>query len=294
MSARRSASSSSRTITRAHPVVYSTLSSPNTSQDSRRTQRTVDAEGTGLTEASAYAKAVASNQAYPKPTLPPMRTNSTGTLSPATDASGVSRPLPRPPNSTSDPPHPPPNGAQLPKIPKANSQKSLGRIAQSGASPRKTSGTPRRESAINFDFPRSPTIPALVDPRNAGHRPTEMPQSGCDSMLQTPLRATTSTSPSKPSSDGAKAVNGSELRRPRGKLSIDYLLSHPAIQSSLLSSISINAFLSLTGSFESTRRQFTGESVGRWVLREWGVQTPLHIGTRWPNLTVWEGFRKSQ
>jgi hypothetical protein len=88
-----------------------------------------------------------------------------------------------------------------------------------------------------------------------------------------------------------RKINGAILQRPAGPLDLDFLLAHPAIQSSILGAININTFLSLSGSSESVRRQFTGESIGRWVLREWAVLPPEPVGTRWPNLTVWEGFR---
>jgi hypothetical protein len=74
---------------------------------------------------------------------------------------------------------------------------------------------------------------------------------------------------------------------------LDFIIGHAAIQSSLLRQLGINAFLSLSGSSEEVRRQFTGESVGRWVLGEWAVEAPEGGGSRWPNLTVWEGFRES-
>lgn len=290
MSARRSATSSSRTITRADSSANKTLPPPVPSQHIRPTDRSVDMEESRLTEASAYAKAIASDLARPGLPVSQTRTNSTGTISHVADVSRVQRPLPRPPTAPSDLPLAPATDEQAQIV----APQRLERVAQDGLSPNTTPSKPRRGSAINFDFPRSPTIPALVDPRNTSPQPAGLGPSDPNSMQQAPARPRPPNALAPSSSDATKAVNGAELRRPRGRVPIHYLLSHPAIQSSLLSSIGINAFLSLTGSSETIRHQFTGESVGRWVLREWGVQIPPNLGVRWPNLTVWEGFRKSQ
>lgn len=294
MSARRSATSSSRTITRSDLSTTPNLPTPGTSQDHRSVQDSVDPEGGNITEASAYARAVASDLARPGLKVSQTRTNSSGTISHVADGSRGARPLPRPPNSTTDGTHSPVTGGHSPGMAQANSQKSLERVAQSGLSPANTPLKPRRESGINFDFPRSPTLPALVDPRNASPKLAETRPNEPNGVLQTPPRSNTARPPAPSVSDGAKAVNGAEIRLPRGKVPLHHLLSHPAIQSSLLSAIGINTFLSLTGSSEDIRHQFTGESVGRWVLREWRVETPQHLGIRWPNLTVWEGFRESR
>lgn len=292
MSARRSATSSSKTITRADSSAKTSLPRPMPSQD----PRTVEpfAEEARLTEASAYARAIASDLARPGLAVSQTRTNSTGTISHVADASRGPRPLPRPPNETFDLTHSSAADGQTQGMSHAESQKSLERVAQDGLSPATTPSKFRRDSAIEFDFPRSPTVPALVDPRIASAQPAGLRPSDPARMQQTPPRPRPGSPLNSSLLDSTKAVNGSELRRPRSRAPIHYLLSHPAIQSSLLSAIGINAFLSLTGSSENIRQQFTGESVGRWVLREWGVQIPPQLGVRWPNLTVWEGFRKSQ
>ncbi|KIR27943.1 hypothetical protein I309_03263 [Cryptococcus deuterogattii LA55] len=87
-------------------------------------------------------------------------------------------------------------------------------------------------------------------------------------------------------------------RGPRPKATITFILAYSSIQAVLLPYLSINSFLSLTGSSEQVRRRFTGEMVGRWVMREWGMgvsKTKGGAGGKggWPNLTVWEGFLES-
>jgi hypothetical protein len=66
-------------------------------------------------------------------------------------------------------------------------------------------------------------------------------------------------------------------------------LSHTSFQAALLPFLSINSFLSLSGSSDVIRQLFSGEVVGRWVLREWGIHVDRERGRTWPNLTVWEG-----
>ena len=295
MSARRSATSSSKTITRADISRKTSLPSPeDAAQDPRQSGIPRASEGGGLTEASAYAKAVAPNLARPSAANSHTRTKSTDTIIHTRDPSHGARPLPRPPNAPSDSVHSPGKSAHKPELPRNQSQKSLPRGAPPSLSSPNSLGYTRRASAIDFDFPRSPTLPALVDPRNPSPRQAGPRSGASNGSLPALMRPKPSDTLTASLSDvTAKAVNGAELHRPRGKVPIHYLISHPAIQSSLLSAISINAFLSLTGSSEIVRHQFTGESVGRWVLREWGVQTPRHSGIRWPNLTVWEGFCES-
>jgi hypothetical protein len=85
----------------------------------------------------------------------------------------------------------------------------------------------------------------------------------------------------------------SRFPRGRGPPSLAFMMSHPMIQSSLLPFLSINSFLSLLSTGDDVRRQFTGETVGRWVMREWGIQVERERGRSWPGLTVWEGFCES-
>ena len=295
MSARRSATSSSRTITRADSSMPATVSPASTSRDNRKPPGSGDPDGVALTEASAYAKAIASDLARPVPTVSQTRTSSTGTITHVKDATRAARPLPRPPNESVDSEHQSGAGLPVQEVLQGDSQRSSDRVLHPKFSSAGTPVAPQGGSAVNFDFPRSPTIPALVDPRHEAPRAAASGKTRTSEAeaLQSSSHPQSSRAHVTISMDRAKAVNGAELHRPRGRIPIDHLLSHPAIQSSLLSAISINAFLSLTGSSEVIRHQFTGESVGRWVLREWGVQIPEQSGIRWPNLTVWEGFRKS-
>jgi hypothetical protein len=83
--------------------------------------------------------------------------------------------------------------------------------------------------------------------------------------------------------------------RPRAAhaASLAFVLGHERIQVRLLPFLTINSFLSLTGSSDVIRRRFSGETVGRWVLQQYGVSVDKERGRSWPNLTVWEGFCKS-
>ncbi|WOO82103.1 uncharacterized protein LOC62_04G005605 [Vanrija pseudolonga] len=98
---------------------------------------------------------------------------------------------------------------------------------------------------------------------------------------------------SKPNS-----VRSSVLNRPRPRAkhldrSLTALLVHPHITASLLPHININTFLNVLGSDDTLRKYISGEMVGRWVMREWGVTVERERGRSWPGLTVWEGFLES-
>lgn len=88
------------------------------------------------------------------------------------------------------------------------------------------------------------------------------------------------------------------MDRPRPKLlhmvekSMTSLLMHPRIAMSLLPFLNINSFLNLLGSDDELRKYISGEMVGRWVMREWGITVERERGRSWPGLTVWEGFRE--
>ncbi|TYJ52722.1 hypothetical protein B9479_006656 [Cryptococcus floricola] len=89
--------------------------------------------------------------------------------------------------------------------------------------------------------------------------------------------------------------------KPRGErppATLTFILLYTPIQSNLLQYLSINSFLSLTGASEAVNRRFSGEMVGRWIMREWGMSVGKKKGSyagnvAWPNLTVWEGFLES-
>jgi hypothetical protein len=81
-------------------------------------------------------------------------------------------------------------------------------------------------------------------------------------------------------------------KRPRpARLTFAYIVSIGRIQRNLLPYLGINSFLALLGTSDRVRKAFTGEMVGKWVLREWGIKLEGSKGKSWPNLTVWEGFR---
>lgn len=295
ISARRSATSSSKTVTRVDTSLRSPISSPTPSPDTHRVQATSPTKPErGLTEASAYAKSVSTHLGRPDPV--PFRAKSAEIPSAANGTSPSGRPLPRPPNAVSDPADVPRRSSSGPKTSLPAAKRLFpheGGAALVGHS--SVAGTDQSQG-MQFDFPRSPTIPSLIDPRQNVHLKS---RAGSDNerilaaTIQTSDPSHVTTSPSLATQRARqRGVNGMELRRPRGRLSLQHLLGHATIQAALLSAISINAFLSLTGSTELLRHQFTGESVGRWVLKEWGVQIPAHFGARWPNLTVWEGFRE--
>lgn len=71
------------------------------------------------------------------------------------------------------------------------------------------------------------------------------------------------------------------------------VITHQRIQQCLLPHLSIASFLALLGALDKRwRRSVSGEVVGRWVVREWGLT--LADGVGWPGLGVWEGFRESR
>ncbi|GMK59359.1 hypothetical protein CspeluHIS016_0703740 [Cutaneotrichosporon spelunceum] len=100
---------------------------------------------------------------------------------------------------------------------------------------------------------------------------------------------------SNPSTARASSV----MDRGRPKLShkversMTSLLAHPRITMSLLPHLNINSFLNLLGSDDNLRKYISGEMVGRWVMREWGITIERERGRSWPGLTVWEGFLES-
>lgn len=188
---------------------------------------------------------------------------------------------------------------------------------------------------VFIDFPRSPTLPPLIDPRTKedragqpsaielwvrGVQPRSPEQNAAAPTLgpaQLPLQQSHSTAPAgartdascgitdpvspgslNPASTLQHTVSALDTLLPRPdaldhkrKAGLRVLLSIPRIQSAILANLSINAFLSLTGVSDSLRSLFSGETVGRWIMEEWGIQVERESGRSWPNLTVWEGFR---
>lgn len=305
MSTRRSAASSSRTVTQLNnghttSAPMSLASSPPFTR--RPPQPAVAAAlgpGQGLSEAGAYARAMTSTL-----TRSESAQTMTATLySPDTlekSRNRPDRPLPRPPGQFADSTSPsrrvPSSGSQqahalhtistempirpaqdLPGVPPTLSPTKASARPQPGltqsASKDLTNSAPRRQARRSDSKGPDVYSNASVSQTQVSLHPPR--QAGTDAL--------------KPPSSSRRRA--SVLQRPSGRLQLDFLLAHPAIQSSLLGAIGINTFLSLSGSSENVRRQFTGESVGRWVLREWTVLSPDQAGNRWPNLTVWEGFR---
>ncbi|WVF67733.1 hypothetical protein IAT40_002492 [Kwoniella sp. CBS 6097] len=364
VSARRSTSSSRRspiarvektagTDHRGHPGVRrvattTAAASPTASSKSptvsptAATKEPKKGEPIQLSEASAYAKAVAANMNSGRPShaSPPQAEAKLSPITPPPQAR-TARPLPNPPSGPSRSA----SGAQFvviassPKSPsKQDKPPAVNVNGQQSPSPNKTpkahlhidpkaskrvSGQP-----LNFDFPRSPTLPPLVDPRTAqdnrsdpiaqwsdtGSPSALSPRSSPLASSQLPPRLSSAHSTrrvvSSPLASPSIMSNGwkspppssgppqpvMERRHPtrylrnRSRASLTYILSYTRIQATLLPYLSINSFLSLTGASDVIRKRFTGETVGRWVLKEWGIQVDREKGRSWPNLTVWEGF----
>jgi hypothetical protein len=305
MSTRRSAASSSRTVTQLYngPTASAPpsflASPPSTRQIPPHAIAPTIGAGQGLTEAGAYARAMTS-------TLTRSESAQTTTTSPKSSykleipQSKPDRPLPRPPGQPVDPAPP------FFPAPSSDLQSKAGshlapiepavRLAQSPSETTINSSAtkiPPRSHPPVHQSPSKNQSNSLV-PRQQTKRsnskgpvaPSDAPSSSQSQASPHPQSQRNGTL-SPPTASRRRA---SVLQRPSGRLQLDFLLAHPAIQSSLLGAIGINTFLSLSGSSENVRRQFTGESVGRWVLGEWTVVAPEQAGNRWPNLTVWEGF----
>jgi hypothetical protein len=300
ISARKSAASSSRTITRLDRGGSPPLPSPSLLHATSELPLQEAVIANGSTEASAYASVMASSfsRSEPGPEL------GHSPASPEVRNSRGDRPLPRPPgepiessrvtSAWSNPSIPqtqqPQRAYRSPTTKPEHARRiisnegmklahgDLGSMHGSPNDVRRPMISPARQASVNNNRSVPPggnqPITIISEPSNAQSGPIR------ESL---PQRA----------EDRLRAVNGTLLHRKPGALGLDYLVGHPVIQSALLAQLGINAFLSLSGSSEDVRRQFTGESVGRWVLREWAVDAPELVSTRWPNLTVWEGFRKS-
>ena len=351
----------------------------------------------GMSEASAYARAMSSNMRR-APLSPPERELNSASAPPAPEAPQrkSSRPLPRPPTERSPASQPstvhviasstpPRRDEAAPKTPTANGNAVPNGHAQATpthpglkeSTPEKrrpklvitSTGSPpdKRVSAqpFGFDFPRSPTLPALVDPRVAPKKnqvQLEPTTAAPAPKAVEPPPATVWTPPSVPQPpapvkakntpngvNNVQPVNGARgspvlspeqipvrasAAQPAGAMVIStslpiaspvfaspvamtpatrtpkatrkttgrskritpatlaYTLAHPAIQVALLPYLTINSFLSLTGASDLVRKRLSGEMVGRWIMKEWGLTVPKERGRSWPNLTVWEGFRE--
>lgn len=111
-----------------------------------------------------------------------------------------------------------------------------------------------------------------------------------------PRRSNSPTASAQSSPSTARASSVMDRPRPQAKhkseKTITYLFTHPRITMALLPFLNINSFLNLLGSDDELRKYISGEMVGRWVMREWGITIERERGRSWPGLTVWEGFRE--
>ena len=140
--------------------------------------------------------------------------------------------------------------------------------------------------------------PALEGNQLPPRRTSILPQlGGLASTVGSVFSSPTSASPISPTARRTRTISGQSkatthkhLLGRGGKPTLAFLLAHPTIQSAILPCLTINSLLSLTGCSDVVRKQLSGELVGRWVLKEWGLQVDREKGRSWPNLTVWEGF----
>lgn len=125
-------------------------------------------------------------------------------------------------------------------------------------------------------------------------RPYARSASGPSTSTQSSTSSQNSTESSKEKDRAKNRQSIMSRHRParRNDKSLTYLLSHPRVVISLLPFLNINQFLNLLASDNDLRKYISGEMVGRWVMREWGVTLEKDRNRSWPGLTVWEGFRK--
>lgn len=243
---------------------------------------------TPVSEASAYARAVSNNfRSSPVVTTPEKQS-----LERATTGSN-SRPLPRPPK-TPGPTSPTP--VRHPS--QARDSKTYPGQGQANERPRPTTQDVTLDARSN-PLPTSPKLSTRQSGITINGRETvshiTRPAPQVDTSVTNLAYPNIVTSPTPESSSPSRNVKRQTfIVRPPGPIQLSYLLAHAPIQASLLSFLSINSFLGLTGASETLRSIFTGEQVGRWILQEWGFATDRERGRGWPNLTVWEGFRESR
>lgn len=146
-------------------------------------------------------------------------------------------------------------------------------------------------SPVTSTAPNNPIAASMPKPHSS--RSVSQPSSSTLSS---------STSSSQASTEVGKEVVDMIQGRPsvmsrsrptkKNEKSLTFLLSHPRVVISLLPFLNINQFLNLLASDNDLRKYISGEMVGRWVMREWGVTIEKERGRSWPGLTVWEGFRE--
>jgi len=273
MSSSRRTLAPSRAMSQTPPSSFSKhIRSPNSDQG----------PSTDMSEASAYAKAVSTTMAKE----PPIRE---GAASAPPQAANSNRPLPRPPSTA--------NGSTLHVI-ATNDGSGRRSVTAKDASHADSRAWPAivipaepgvRSSFIAF--PRSPTLPPLLDPRNESPINQWTPAKPL-SKNQLPARTSSVRNSSAAAPPPMSPLTPSATPSRRGPPTFSTIIAQPQIQATLLSYLSINSFLSLTGASDRVRKRITGEIVGRWIMREWGIQVDREKGRSWPNLTVWEGFRE--
>ena len=269
----------------------------------------------GLTEASAYAKEVA----MALRSSDPLSRDSTASAPPvAGQERRGSRPLPRPPKSASSSSLAPAAAGNTIEVIASSTLKPATAVRAAPALPPGHAISPRA---------KRPTV--VIPSSNGGtdrlgtsdHRSTadlyQSPRSISTSSASAlgPKPSVLTSSPRTPSTQVSphrssqldhrvpvltshqvpailRRVSRPAMRRAPGqRVSFMFVLQQTSIQAALLPFLPINSFLSLTGSSNRIRKLFTGETVGRWILKAWGFHLDAERGRSWPNLTVWEGFR---
>jgi hypothetical protein len=134
--------------------------------------------------------------------------------------------------------------------------------------------TPVRKTSI-LDRPRP-----RANSRSSSYR--------ADPLSYTPTHQTTFSPGLQDSTSPSRAFRNHYFR-PAAKLTD--IIQHERIQQTLLPNLSIASFLALLGALDKRwRKCISGEIVGKWVVREWGLV--LGPDVAWPGLGVWEGFRE--
>ncbi|WVR08695.1 hypothetical protein IAU60_005753 [Kwoniella sp. DSM 27419] len=333
VSARRSTSSSRRT-----PLAKVQVDAmPGQNIRKSESSSGLKADPSGLSEASAYARAMAKTMTNGAAQVL-VRQASAPAVPRTPSRSNVSRPLPTPPQakragssaatmviiaSSPERVKQSPSSRVSPPTDGLTSPLREGNPILASPAPQQLSPQQDLVETISFEFPRSPTLPPLVDPRNARKddlgpaaawstdlSSTTPVASPSPSSARLPLhlssgqsrRVVSSPVPSTSTTSGRslpKQTSVIDRRHPtrylRGKsrATLPYILTQHRVQHALLPHLNINTFLSLIGASDIIRKRFAGETVGRWVMKEWGIQIENEKGRTWPNLTVWEGFLES-
>ena len=211
-------------------------------------------------------------ESQPKPRQDPVDKWASARSAPATGPVDI---IPPPSKRTSvGPPAPRPIASSAPNKPPA--------MANGTPPPLSTSQLPTRRTSV---VPPIGGMPSAVASTGTPVfvSPTTMTPASASAQMPKPARKSSAMSNHPPPS--------TRLKR-NGRPTLAYVIAHPDIQSAILPYLTINSFLSLTGCSELIRKQLSGELVGRWILKEWGLQVDREKGRSWPNLTVWEGFRE--